>query len=391
MHHSVATASRSQSQLVENKDGIRIRVATANDLPVLLELENSSFDHDKLSRRSFRRFLDSETASLQVATVDTTEGEAVAAYVLTLFHKGSNLARIYSIAVDKRFAGRGIASRLLNAAEAVAVERHCIAMRLEVSEDNAAAIALYKKHEYRHFGVLDDYYEDHQPALRYQKLLRVVPQSDLMLNIPYYPQTMDFSCGPASLMMALAFLRDHFQFAVHEELEIWREATTIFMTAGHGGCGPHGLALAAVKRGLRAEVFVNNSGPLFMEGVRREEKKRILKLVHDGFISKIKEFDIPVHERPLKLADIEDALRNGVVPLVLISTYHFDKCKTPHWVTVTALDEDFVYIHDPDVDPLEHQTVLDSQHLPIHRKRFEKMSQFGTKALRAAVLLCRAD
>ena len=29
------------------------------------------------------------------------------------------------------------------------------------------------------------------------------------------------------------------------ELRVWREATTIFMTSGHGGCGPDGLALAA--------------------------------------------------------------------------------------------------------------------------------------------------
>ena len=35
-----------------------------------------------------------------------------------------------------------------------------------------------------------------------------------------------------------------------QEMQLWREATTIFMAAGHGGCSGQGLALAATRRGF---------------------------------------------------------------------------------------------------------------------------------------------
>ena len=62
-----------------------------------------------------------------------------------------------------------------------------------------------------------------------------------------------------------------------EELEIWREATTIYMTSGHGGCGPHGLARAAYNRGLSARVEVNTDSPLFIESVRQVQKKDVMQ------------------------------------------------------------------------------------------------------------------
>src|SRR3546814_2094248 len=43
------------------------------------------------------------------------------------------------------------------------------------------------------------------------------------------------------------------------EIRIWREATTIFMTSGHGGCDPYGLAVAANRRGFHAKVYVSVS------------------------------------------------------------------------------------------------------------------------------------
>ena len=49
---------------------------------------------------------------------------------------------------------------LLAAAEAVAVERGCGAIRLEVHETNATAIARYRKSGYREFGRHAGYYED---------------------------------------------------------------------------------------------------------------------------------------------------------------------------------------------------------------------------------------
>ncbi|MCT7656069.1 peptidase C39 family protein [Oceanimonas sp. NS1] len=91
--------------------------------------------------------------------------------------------------------------------------------------------------------------------------------------MPYYRQTTEFTCGPASLMMALSALDATHHTQPDEELQLWREATTIFMTQGHGGCGPHGLALAAHRRGFAVELVLNQDGPLFINSVRSPDKK----------------------------------------------------------------------------------------------------------------------
>src|SRR5690554_5390758 len=118
---------------------------------------------------------------------------------------------------------------------------------------------------YTIFGSYEDYYEDHQDALRMQKRIRYIPQNLLARQTPWFQQTTEFTCGPAALMMAMASLDGRHAPNQGDELQIWREATTIFMTSGHGGTHPVGLALAARKRGFEATAFVNQSEPLFVE------------------------------------------------------------------------------------------------------------------------------
>ena len=141
-------------------------------------------------------------------------------------------------------------------------------MRLEVREDNAPAIALYQRLGYRQFGTYRDYYEDHGNALRFERRILFYEPRREFLPVPYYPQTTEFTCGPAALIMAMAALNEQQPLTTLEELQIWREATTIFMLAGHGGCGPQGLAHAAWRRGYEASLWVSHEGPLFLETVR---------------------------------------------------------------------------------------------------------------------------
>lgn len=72
---------------------------------------------------------------------------------------------------------------------------------------------------------------------------------------------------------------------------------------------------------------------------------------------------------------------------VLISSYQLTRTKAPHWVRVTGCDEDFVYLHDPDIDHSRHRQALDCQHMPVSHARFQRMRLFGGNKLRASVLL----
>ncbi len=97
----------------------------------------------------------------------------------------------------------------------------------------------------------------------------------------WYEQSLDFTCSPASLMMAMATLDDAIRPERKLELRLWREATTVFMTSGHGGCGPYGLALAAARRGFGAQVYVSDEGVHLGDSVRSEEKKEVMRLVQE--------------------------------------------------------------------------------------------------------------
>jgi hypothetical protein len=55
-------------------------------------------------------------------------------------------------------------------------------------------------------------------------------------------------------------------------------------------------------------------------------------------------------------------------------------------VVVTGIDEDCLFVHDPDIDESE-QVAVDCQHIPIAKEDFDKMSAFGVQRLRAAVIL----
>lgn len=362
---------------------VALRRGRVDDIAGLVALENRCFDSDRMSRRSFLHMLTKAHGVLTVA--EGADGHLLG-YGLVLFHAGTSLARLYSLAVDARARGLGLGERLMHAAEEQAVAEGCVAMRLEVRTDNAGAIALYERLGYHTFGVLPDYYEDHASALRYEKRIAHAG-GQTRLAVPFHRQNTDFTCGPASLMMAMKALAGDIALSPRLELTLWREATTIFMTSGHGGCGPLGLALAAWRRGFDAEVWLSEEGPLFVRTVRDPRKKEVIRMVHEDFKEQVAATGIRVHHAPLTVRGVVEAVEGGGVPLVLISQYRMTGEKGPHWVVVTGFDDHFIYFHDPDVDEDFHKTALDCINVPIGRRAFDRMARFGKVGLRAAVVV----
>ena len=359
-----------------------IRQATPEDIRSLLRLEEECFSVDRLSQRSFRYLL---TKANAVTFVDERDGE-IAGYVMLLFNAGTSLARLYSIAVSPRFRGRDIGKALVAAAEEAARERDSVYIRLEVRKDNAASIALFEQAGYRRFGEYDDYYEDHMDAYRYERRLVSNLNADLAM-VPYYQQTLEFTCGPAALMMAMKALESAVVLDRTLEIRIWRESTTVFMTSGHGGTSPYGMALAAVHRGFEAEVFVNDASELLVDSVRSAEKKEVMRLVEKDFLDEMRERDIPVHYRKVDVNDIRAAFDQGGVPIVLISSYRIYKEKFPHWVVVTGFDDRFIYVHDPYVDAEKHKVQADCINMPILQKDFQRIARYGKYGQRAALII----
>jgi ribosomal-protein-alanine acetyltransferase len=361
-----------------------IRPARLQDLESLVAIENRSFDVDRFSRRSFRYLLTKANAE----TLVYEEQDRVLAYVMLLFNTGTSLARLYSLAVDPVLRGKGIGSALIEAAEASAVGHDCIYLRLEVRRDNTTAIRLYEKLGYKRIGVLPDYYEDHMEALRHEKLLAPHLEPD-MVRVPYYEQTLDFTCGPSALLMAMKVLDPKVELSRLLELRLWRESTTIFMTSGHGGCGPYGMALSAYHRGFDVEIYVKEPGVLFVDSVRSEEKKEVMRLVQEDFIGELAKLPVKLSHRALRVTEIQKKFESGGMPIVLISSYRIYREKFPHWVVVTGFDEKYIYVHDPYVDYEAGKTATDCINMPILKKDFERMARYGKAGQEAALILKR--
>ena len=206
--------------------------------------------------------------------------------------------------------------------------------------------------------------------------------------VPFFAQSLEFTCGPACLMMAMKALAPDLALDRMLELRLWREATTIFMTSGHGGCGPYGLALSAYHRGFDVAMYVRYDIEMFTHSVRNEEKKEVIRIVHEDFMREIDAAPgITVCERPITLAEMEAGFREGAIPVVLISSYRLTGDKSPHWVVITGFDEGFVYFNEPYVDVDEGETETTCIGIPIPRAEFERMTRYGRSRQHATLMI----
>jgi ribosomal protein S18 acetylase RimI-like enzyme len=352
------------------------------DLGALLGMEQRCFQSDRISRRQWRYLLNKGHAE----TLMAEDADGPSGYVLLLYNRATSVARLYSIAVEARTRGSGVGRALVASAEGAAREQGRAYMRLEVRRDNAASLGLFEGLGYRRFGILDDYYEDHMQAIRLEKSL----QPDLnpaLATMPFYEQTLEFTCGASSLMMAMKALDPELTLDRTLELRIWREATTIFMTSGHGGCGPFGLALAARRRGFGVEIYVSDPGVPLLDSVRSSEKKEVMRLVHEEMLGEVEDAGIPVDYANLSLEQMQQRFGAGAIPIVLISSYRIYGEKIPHWVVVSGFDQHFVYVNDPFVDRDDGETPTDSINIAIPRREFTRMARYGRAGLQAVVLI----
>jgi|SRR5271165_3065553 len=158
----------------------KLRRGRRGDLDALVAIERKLFNSQifaghLISRARFQRLLASPSATFIVAEA----GAQIAGYLLVLYRANSGAARIYSIGVAARFRRRGLARRLVAAAEKDAVRRGRTAMRLEVRADHRGTIALYELSGYRRIGRAPGYYGGRIDALRLEKALGKEPRRRL--------------------------------------------------------------------------------------------------------------------------------------------------------------------------------------------------------------------
>jgi len=208
-------------------------------------------------------------------------------------------------------------------------------------------------------------------------------------RVPHYNQTTDFSCGPSSLLMAMKALDPKIDFSRTHELLLWREANTIYMSGGHGGCGATGLALAAHRRGFAVEVWVNHQGTLLGSRLKDKDHARVMALVQQADLDEMKRRKIPYRIGVRGIDDLRGDVDEGAVPVVLVNMEFIHKDPTAHWVVVTGIDDDNVTINDPWISKDLGHTARKVTDYVVPRPEFPAMTAYGPRKERATVLLRR--
>ncbi|MDG6925750.1 MAG: peptidase C39 family protein [Nitrososphaerota archaeon] len=174
----------------------------------------------------------------------------------------------------------------------------------------------------------------------------MIVDTKLRLEVPFYRQSFDFTCGPASLMMVMKYLDREMKLSKSLEMDIWREASMVEIY----GASRYGLAFSAAIRGFGARVISNLGSYGFVdklepriEGVNRsmmrlfflERKRRCMELGVEDVKGRIKS------------TTLFRELTSFRVPLLLMDGQPLIGEDVPHWVVVTGHDRGNFYINNP--------------------------------------------
>ena len=192
-----------------------------------------------------------------------------------------------------------------------------------------------------------EYYEDGGDALRFEK--RLDAARALAAPPPYFHQTTEFTCGPACMMMALAWAdrTSERRRPPRSSSSSGAKPAPSFASSGPGGCEPFGMAVALKRRGLSPEIYVSRAGPYFLDTVRSADKRRVMRLTQLEFQRQAQALGIPTHLTPVNESVLMQAFDAGSVAIVLVSGYHMVPRGKPHWIFAFGRDGRHVLMHDP--------------------------------------------
>lgn len=363
-------------------EAVRIRKAGKRDLDSLVALESRGFSSDLFGRNQFKYLLAKANSSVFLITVS---GKA-AGSAIVLWKKGLRSGRLYNIVIDPKYQNLGLGSRLLDACEKEAIERGSHTMTLEVRVNNNKAIDFYKNRGYVRARIMRGYYSDGVSAVKMKKKLIFMGPEKMRIKIPYYGQTLEFTCGPACMMMAFKYFKPEIQLSRTLEMNLWKEATLIYMTSGMGGCGPFGIALSARRRGFSARVILSADQPPFFSSVRKKYKRRIIRIVHEDMKARCDALGVRSDYYDFTIDDIAEEIAGGSIPIVLISTYHLHGDRAPHWVVLTGYDSENVYFHDSFEGFYGDNTKL-ARNISIPRAEFNSMRRYGKDLYKCAIFI----
>ena len=149
---------------------IIVESAKIDQLERLSEIEDKCFGKEAYGEQHLSYLFDSPDTLTLVASVNQEPAGFIVARVDV--SRNIQFGHVITLDVLESWRRKGIASALLHRVEEQFEARGLKEVRLEVREDNTAAISLYIRNDYKIIGKLEHYYEDAH-GLYLQKSLRI--------------------------------------------------------------------------------------------------------------------------------------------------------------------------------------------------------------------------
>jgi len=195
--------------------------------------------------------------------------------------------------------------------------------------------------------------------------------------VPHYEQQYDFTCGPACLMMVFKHFDEGYVMSRENETDLWRQSALAPLPP----TSRYGLALAALRHGLSADILTNVKGIEYISKTpqrltgrgARDWTKRFYGFAEAQFEErKLRAVGLGLTEKKvakIKLPDIEGRLKEGALSILLTSARFFEDEDWAHWVVVTGVEGTKVFVNDPASKPAKGHRVFS-------RDGFEKLNGY---------------
>jgi len=135
---------------------VTMEIASNRHLNTLHEIEKTCFKEEAFTKQQISILLADYNSICLIAKEDD---QAVGFIIGAIgFERHSLTGHILTIDVPPAHQRKNIGTRLLREIESLFKQKNVTACRLEVREDNIAAITLYEKLGYKKIGKLENYY-----------------------------------------------------------------------------------------------------------------------------------------------------------------------------------------------------------------------------------------
>ncbi len=135
---------------------VNIETASIRHIEKLYEIEKECFGEESFSKAQIRHLLTNYSSVALMANEDS----GIVGFIIgdIQYEREAILGRILTIDVAVKYRRMGIGFRLLEEMERIFKQKGATISRLEVRQDNIAAISLYRKRSYVRIATLRNYY-----------------------------------------------------------------------------------------------------------------------------------------------------------------------------------------------------------------------------------------